>query len=779
MSTLFTIYQAIVRGEKFNNLYPNECPIEDEFDLECATTKDYVCAKYKNGHRANADFISSDCLPMDCDNDRYGDDPHNWITPQDVADNFPGVTFAVQYSKSNNIDKYDQETGEFVASARPRFHVLFPIDEVDNAAEYKQIKENVNALFPFFDTNALDAGRFLFGTADPEVEIFNGDINLSQFLRQEMELDAFLDSGGDLEDFVIPEGKRNKTISHMAGKILIRLGDVPEAYDQYLRLVNQCEGELSKQEVEATWRSALRFYGMVSSQPGYIPPEIYNDPTDYSPADFTHADEAAVLANYFINELRYSPATQFLRYKDGYWQETKTGARTVVHELTERQVRDATRQLREAKKNLAQYHEGETLVNCKRLGVVNPEDFPPEVAKAFKQFKRASEYLKFAINYRNTKNITGTLTEVAPLVEVRPDELNADPYLLNTPAGTYDLRRGTAGLRDHSPTDLLTKITAVSPSEEGMDMWLKALEDTFCGDHELIAYVKKVCGLILIGRVYLEAIIIAYGSGRNGKSTFWETISNVLGSYSGKVSASTLTYRSYGNVKNELADAFGKRFLVASEMQSGARLNDSMIKQLCSTDAIYAEKKYKDPFTFIPSHTLVLYTNHLPRCSESDNGTLRRLIIIPFEAVFPEDSDHTEDFKERLFERAGGACLWWMIEGAEEVICDRFLLEQPRCVREAIEEYVRENDWLSQFIEDKCVLGDAERVPCQEFYCAYREYAQDMGLAVRRTADFYKALEDAGFRRVVDRRLKYVVGVRLKTASEEGELDDLEYDELD
>ena len=335
MSALFTIYQANVRGEKFNNLYPNECPIEDEFDLECATTKDYVCAKYENGHRANTDFISSDCLPMDCDNDRYGDDPHNWITPQDVADNFPGVTFAVQYSKSHNIDKYDQETGEFVASARPRFHVLFPIDTVDNAAEYKTIKEKVNALYPFFDTKALDAGRFLFGTADPEVEIFNGDINLTQFLRGEAELDAFMDGDSSFEEYTIPIGSRNSALNHIAGKILIRMGDVPEAYDQYLRVVERCEGTLSDREVESIWNSALKFYKVVSSQPWYIPPEIYNDPTDYSPEEFTHKGEAQVLAKHFINELRYSPATQFLRYRDGYWQETKTGARTVMHELTD------------------------------------------------------------------------------------------------------------------------------------------------------------------------------------------------------------------------------------------------------------------------------------------------------------------------------------------------------------------------------------------------------------------------------------------------------------
>ena len=59
-----------------------------------------------------------------------------------------------------------------------------------------------------------------------------------------------------------------------------------------------------------------------------------------------------------------------------------------------------------------------------------------------------------------------------------------------------------------------------------------------------------------------------------------------------------------------MAEAKGKRLLIAAELDEGMRLNTSIIKQLCSTDAVFAEKKYKDPFQFIPSHTLVLYTNH-------------------------------------------------------------------------------------------------------------------------------------------------------------------------
>ena len=53
----------------------------------------------------------------------------------------------------------------------------------------------------------------------------------------------------------------------------------------------------------------------------------------------------------------------------------------------------------------------------------------------------------------------------------------------------------------------------------------------------------------------------------------------------------------------------GKRLLIAAELEEGMRLNTSNVKQLCSTDEVYAEKKYKDPFSYVPTHTLVLYTN--------------------------------------------------------------------------------------------------------------------------------------------------------------------------
>ena len=153
-----------------------------------------------------------------------------------------------------------------------------------------------------------------------------------------------------------------------------------------------------------------------------------------------------------------------------------------------------------------------------------------------------------------------------------------------------------------------------------------------------------------------------------------------MGSYSGNISADSLTMNCKRNVKPEMAETKGKRLLIAAELEEGTRLNTSIVKQLCSTDSIFAEKKYKDPFSFTPSHTLVLYTNHLPRVGAKDTGIWRRLIVIPFKAKIEGKSD-IKNYTEYLCENAGEAVMKWMIEGARQAIELGFKLPFPDASR--------------------------------------------------------------------------------------------------
>ena len=61
------------------------------------------------------------------------------------------------------------------------------------------------------------------------------------------------------------------------------------------------------------------------------------------------------------------------------------------------------------------------------------------------------------------------------MLAITPKELDADCYLLCTPEATYDLRQGMAGRMEHRPGDFMTKVTSVSPSDKGADLWQKQL----------------------------------------------------------------------------------------------------------------------------------------------------------------------------------------------------------------------------------------------------------------------------------------------------------------
>ena len=250
-------------------------------------------------------------------------------------------------------------------------------------------------------------------------------------------------------------------------------------------------------------------------------------------------------------------------------------------------------------------------------------------------------------------------------------------------------------------------------------------------------------GLAAIGKVYIEALVIAYGEGRNGKSTFWNTIARVLGTYSGNMSADTLTVGCKRNVKPELAEAKGKRMIIAAELEEGMRLNTSNVKQLCSTDDVFAEKKYKDPFSFKPCHTLVLYTNHLPRVSASDDGIWRRLIVIPFNAKITGKSD-IKNYGEYLYDNAGGSILAWVIEGAKKVIELDYQIPVPECVQKAIDEYRNQNDWFGHFLADKCEVDDSYKESSSALYQAYRNCCNDNGYFAENSRNFNQALRTIG-----------------------------------
>ena len=742
----FTIYTADCVGNNGNCLYPNKMIVTDKESFIASTKMDHVTAKYKGNYRSKDNFEFSDCIPLDCDND-HSDNPNEWVTPLDIALEIPGVAFAVSYSRHHNLPKGNK-------SARPRFHIFFPIEIVSDEQEYVDMKRWIADAFPYYDTNALDSARFLYGNDSDEVEFYEGNKTILDYLEE----DDFADFDASLEQ--VPEGQRNSTMSHIAGKIIKRYGNTEETYQIFLKKAELCNPPLPESELKVIWRSASRFGNKVSNQEGYIPPEEYNSDCKLKPEDFSDVGQATVLAREYKNILSYSPSTDYMVYNGSFWEESKPKAQGVSQDLTERQLAESETEIKKAMDKLVKNGGMEIIVSVgakKALQMFNKEQ-----THTYEMYENALNYKKYAVKRRDTKCISATLKEARPMLEVEQRYLDADEFLLNTPSYTYDLRHGLDLAIEHNPEHLITKQTTVNPSDDGMDIWKSALDTFFLGDDTLIDYVQRMVGLSAIGKVYVEALIIAYGEGKNGKSTFWNVIARVLGTYSGNISADMLTVGCRRNVKPELAEAKGKRMLIASELEEGMRLNTANVKQLCSTDEIYAEKKYKDPFSYTPTHTLVLYTNHLPKVGAIDKGTWRRLIVIPFDATIEGNAD-IKNYADYLFEHAGGAILSWVIEGAKRVIKDNYKITPPQKVCDAIEHYKESNDWLSYFLSERCEIDSSYIAKSGEVYNEYRIFCTQMGEYIRSTTDFYTALETVGFEKFRDRNGRYIKGLKLKT----------------
>ena len=741
-----TIYDAATVGSRSNCVYPNPVTVTDADTMRQAAAFDHVCAAYKQNYRSVDNFLKADCLPMDCDND-HSDDPDDWLTPFDVAMDFPGVGMIFVYSRSHMKQKGKR-------GPRPRFHVYFICTETTDAALYSSWKDRLIADYPYFDDGAKDSARFLFGVKNAQVEVYDGSITIDAFLT-----DRFAE--WDEAQGQIPEGSRNKTMSHYAGRIIKRLGNTEEAHKQFLKEAEKCSPPLDDAELAGIWASAVKFGAKVAAQEGYIPPEQYNQDFLLMPEDFSDVGQAIVLSREYMDRLRFSPATDYIVFNGSFWEESQPNAQGIAQELTARQLEEAETEIQRCMKEMSENGAWAMLaaMGAKKAMAA----FSEAQRRSFEKYERAETYRKYAIKRRDTKYISAALKEARPMIQIEQRVLDADEFLLNLPSGTCDLRTGA--VREHNAQDYITKQTAVDPSGDGMDVWEDALQTFFQGDADLIRYVQEIVGLAAIGKVYIEALVIAYGEGRNGKSTFWNTIARVLGTYSGNMSADTLTVGCKRNVKPELAEAKGKRMIIAAELEEGMRLNTSNVKQLCSTDEIYAEKKYKAPFSYVPTHTLVLYTNHLPRVGAIDQGTWRRLIVIPFNAKIEGKAD-IKNYADFLFKMAGGAVLQWIIEGAKRVIASDYKIAQPRVVQDAIQKYKENNDWLSHFLEDCCEIDPSYEAKSGEVYNTYRSYCNQMGEYARSTTDFYTAIEAADFTRHKTKKGMLIRGFRLKSEFE-------------
>lgn len=340
-------------------------------------------------------------------------------------------------------------------------------------------------------------------------------------------------------------------------------------------------------------------------------------------------------------------------------------------------------------------------------------------------------------------------------VATHPDEWDADTWELNTPAGVVDLRTGT--LRPHTRADRMTKLAAVSPAGD-CPTWLQFLDTATQGDTELIGFLRRMCGYSLTGQIREHALFFVYGTGGNGKGTFLNTITHIMGDYQRVAGAETFTESHGDRHTTELARLQGARLVTAQETEEGKRWAEARIKALTGGDPITARFMRQDDFTFLPQFKLVIVGNHKPSFRNVDEAIKRRLHLIPFTASVPPERRDPK-LSEKLRAEAPGI-LAWMIQGCIEWQSQG--LRPPAIVKDSTDDYLGAEDSLQQWLDECCDLvpGFASSAA---LFKAWREWAEDQGEFVGTTKRLMSKLESRGVK--IGQKYRGVrgcTGIRLK-----------------
>ena len=350
-------------------------------------------------------------------------------------------------------------------------------------------------------------------------------------------------------------------------------------------------------------------------------------------------------------------------------------------------------------------------------------------------------------------------------IVVHHDQLDAGPYLLNCPNGTLDLR--TDELRPHDPADLITKVTGADylPDADGPEFrkFFKRVQPR----EVMRAYLARLLGSSLVGKVIEHILPIFLGPGANGKSTLLNAVLPALGDYADAADPEVLMVRAFEAHPTSSADLFGLRLAVLHETDQGRRLAEGTVKRLSGGDRIKARRMREDFWHFMPSHTFVVLTNHRPLVGGQDEGIWSRLRLIPWDVIIPP-AERDEQLPDKL---AGelSAILAWLVKGYGQ--WRAIGLDDPKAVRDATGEYRNDSDALARFIEECCVVKPDCQVVSSALYNAWSKWCRNAGEEPGSSVIFARLMEDKEFGKDKIRGRMTWFGIGLKTTddSEPGE----------
>ncbi|WDN94485.1 phage/plasmid primase, P4 family [Bacillus velezensis] len=341
-----------------------------------------------------------------------------------------------------------------------------------------------------------------------------------------------------------------------------------------------------------------------------------------------------------------------------------------------------------------------------------------------------------------------TILDARPMVSVRKQELDSHKYLFNCENGVIDLKTGD--LLPHDRDLLFTKISPVAYEKDAdCPNWKSFMESIFIDEegkpnYEIIEFLQKAIGYSLTGETTEQVMFFLFGNGRNGKSTFINTVQQLLGDYGRQTNSDTfIKKKNDTSINNDIARLDGARFVSAVESEEGQQLSESLVKQITGGEKMSARFLRQEYFEFTPEFKVFFTTNHKPIVKGSDEGIWRRIRLVPFTVTIPKEKVDKKLPQKLAVEMPGilrwavEGCLKWQKEG----------LKEPEVIRKATEGYREDMDILGPYMSERCVVHPSAKIEAKELYKDYKNWCYENDEIELKNRAFYRQIEIRGFKK--------------------------------
>lgn len=430
------------------------------------------------------------------------------------------------------------------------------------------------------------------------------------------------------------------------------------------------------------------------------------DPMDTAKYPWTDIGAGRIFADYYKDILRFVPERKaWFYYEGGIWQKDTGSLRAMKY--------------------------------CMELA-----DLMYTFALEVRDEDKRKAYMKYVSRWQSHTNRVNILKNAQVHHSIAQSSFDTDIYVLNCKNGTLHIDTGE--FTEHRSTDLLTKISPVAYDPVAHSArWDAFISEIMSGDVDRAKFLQKIMGYGLTGDTRHECMTILYGaSTRNGKGTLCESVLKVLGDYGCTSRIESIAVKSFVNSSQpseDVARLAGIRFINISEPGKGIVLDAARLKTMTGNDTLNARYLHENSFDFQPQFKLYVNTNYLPVINDMTLFTSNRVIIVPFDRHFDEQSRDTTLKRKFAQPEVQSAILNWLLEG------NRLLREEglsmPESVKAATAAYQHDSDKMALFVEDNLIPDEHGEVLTATLYARYKGWCQENGYYAEGMKNFKQGLQ--------------------------------------